>query len=394
MLYGDGIHSDAAEIQSMLDSGMSVVYLPAPERCYCIDRTLYIHSNQTLRLDPTTTIRLLPHSDCLMLSNAPGGAHDVCILGGIWDFNNTNQRPNPFLDDAAATLPHLDGNPETVARYTDDYTGVVMRFFGVTRLRISGVTVKDPVTYCIQMAETQYFTVENIHFDQNDGNPRPTNMDGIHIDGGCRFGCIRNIQGTCYDDVVALNADDMHDGAISDIAVDGVFALNALRAVRLLSIKSPVSRISISNIFGTYYQNSVLIGYFYPFSGVRGRFDHIVLRNIFSSNAPRLPKYGKRSKGYVFAQIHVNGHVDITGLEIAGAHRREECGDIESLIVEENAHITDLSIEHMSLENLTGKPFPMIRIDGTVDTLYMNGVTSSGNELLKINGTVRLRKGE
>ena len=77
-------------------------------------------------------------------------------------------------------------------------------------------------------------------------------MDGIHLDSGCRYGSIRNVRGTCYDDIVALNANDCYDGPIQDIEIDGVFGANSLRGVRLLSTSSLVSGISISNIYGTF----------------------------------------------------------------------------------------------------------------------------------------------
>ena len=76
-------------------------------------------------------------------------------------------------------------------------------------------------------------------------------------------------------------------------------------------------------------------------------------------------------------------------MQIDGAHRREEYGAIESLVVEKDAHIGVLDLEHLSLDNLTGSRFPMIRIDGTVDTLYMRDVEAPDTELLKVNGTVK-----
>jgi len=392
MLYGDGIHSDYEGIQALLDTHTSVVCLPVPKNCYRIDKTLRIHAGQTLKLDSETVIKLLPESNCFMLTNDPqDGTHDISVEGGIWDFNNLEQR-NPIRDPIYSEarkkgISHRDGNPNTVVRYSDNYFGSIMRFRGVKRLNITGITYKDPITYCLQMAETTYFTVENIRFDMNYGNPIPMNMDGVHLDGGCQYGFIHNIQGTCYDDVVALNADDGHDGPISDIVIDGVFADNALRGVRLLSTKSPVSRISMSRIYGTYYQNAVLIGYFYPFSGIRGKFDHIVIRDEFASQAPRLPIYQKRPE-YQFALMEVCGEVDVTSLQIDCAHRKEECADIEMLKVEKRARIGTLSVSHASQENLTGKEYPMITIDGHVDKLILNDISTNVGETLVINGTV------
>ena len=71
------------------------------------------------------------------------------------------------------------------------------------------------------MANMKYFTVENIRFDQNLGNPFAENMDGVHVDGGCHYESIRNVQGTCYDDIVALNANDCYDGPLQIFRLTG-----------------------------------------------------------------------------------------------------------------------------------------------------------------------------
>ena len=96
-LYGDGIHDDTPAIQEMLDSRICEVLLPAPKDHYCISKTLRIHSNQTLKLPETARVRLLPMSDCYMLTNAERDAHDIVICGGIWDMDNLSQSPIRLL---------------------------------------------------------------------------------------------------------------------------------------------------------------------------------------------------------------------------------------------------------------------------------------------------------
>ncbi len=54
---------------------------------------------------------------------------------------------------------------------------------------------KDPVTFSITLDIVSYFTVDNIIFDFNYGNPLATNMDGIHLNGNCHFGEILNLKG-------------------------------------------------------------------------------------------------------------------------------------------------------------------------------------------------------
>ena len=69
-LFGDGIHDDQPAIQEMLDSRASCIYLPPPEKCYIISKTLRIHSNQELRLDRYTRVCLADNSNCSMIENA------------------------------------------------------------------------------------------------------------------------------------------------------------------------------------------------------------------------------------------------------------------------------------------------------------------------------------
>ncbi|MBR3965828.1 MAG: hypothetical protein IKJ91_01990 [Clostridia bacterium] len=390
-LYGDGIHDDSAAIQEMLDTRRSVIELPVPEKHYLISKTLKIYSNQTLKLGETTTIRLMAGSSCFMLKNAEEDAHDIAVVGGIWDYNNKNQAPNPIRSGEYRkySASHRDGDPNTVVKYVDTYRGSVMRFYKITRLSIHDLTIKDPVTYCVEMAYIKYFTVENVRFDQNLGNPTAENMDGIHVDGGCQYGSIRNVQGTCYDDVVALNADDGCDGPIEDILIDGVFGNDSLRGVRLLSTKSQIARISISNVFGTFYQNCIGLTYFYPRSGVRGKMSHISIKNIYGKNAPRIPEYGKGdNSNFPFAFVWVDGDLDIDSLTVDNLFRKEEISNVESLKVCKGAYIKTLSLSNILHQNATERSITLFTNEGVIDKLYMYNVDPDGDELLKNHGTI------
>ena len=68
-LYGDGLRDDTAAIQQLLDTRTAEVYLPAPQNCYLISRTLKLHPGQTLRMAPTARIRLADDSNCARLEN-------------------------------------------------------------------------------------------------------------------------------------------------------------------------------------------------------------------------------------------------------------------------------------------------------------------------------------
>ena len=392
ILYADGVHDDAPAIQQLLDSGVSEVALPSPKVCYAIGATLKIHSGQTLRLPETATVRLLPNSSCPMLTNAERPAHDIVVMGGIWDYDNVNQRPNPFV----TLKPGIERPSRFVggADYTSTYDfighcGVAMSFDHITRFSIHDLTVKNPATYCMRMAYVTHFTVENIRFDQNLGNPWPENMDGIHVDGGCRFGFIHNVQGTCYDDIVALNADDGYDGPISDVVVDGVFGADSLRGVRLLSIKSPITNVTISRVFGTFYQNCVGLTYFYPRHGTRGKMSHVTLRDIHGRNASRRPEYHRGDNSFfAFSFVWVDGDIDIDSLVIEGLYRDEEIAGVETLKVCKEAKIHALSLMNVCHQNQTGRPVTFFLNEGEIDRLYMHNVDAGEDVLLDNQGTI------
>lgn len=392
LLFGDGIHDDTPAIQELLDSGIAEVFLPAPKVHYCISNTLKIHSCQTLRLAEMATIKLLPNSSCLMLTNAEKDAHDISVVGGIWDYDNKNQDPNPFKvkADELRRISHFNGKPDyTVTHDMVGHFGCLMSFSHVTRFSIRNLTLKNPVTFCLRMAYMTFFTVENISFDQNLGNPTAENMDGIHIDGGCKFGTVRNVQGTCYDDVVALNADDFYDGPISDIQIDGVFGKDSLRGVRLLSIKSPVSRISISNVFGTFYQNCIGLTYFYPKNGIRGKMSHISIRNVYGKNAPRIPEYGKGdNSNYPFAFIWVDGDLDIDHLSIDNVCRNEDISNVETLRVCSGTHIRTLSLSNILHQRSVDQPITLFLNEGNLDRLYMYNIDATNDKVLVNKGTI------
>ena len=396
-LYGDGIHDDAPAIQEMLDSGVSAVVLPVPEKNYAIGSTLVIHSGQSLVLPEMTVIKLLPQSNCYMLINEKAGDHHISVEGGIWDYNNQEQHPHsryaPHKIYQKIPAPYAEDDPrgKGVPYYSSYYNGRIMRFYGVSFISVRNITYKDPVMYCVEFGYVDHFTVENIRFDFNYGNPVPINMDGVHVDGGCHYGYIHNIQGTAYDDMVALNADDGLTGDITDIEIDGVFGTDSLRGVRLLSTHSRVERISISNVFGSYYQNPVSLTFYHYKETTRGIMDHISIKNILASNAPRLPIYQK-SENYQFAFLFIDSGLDIGSVRVENIGRHETLGDIETIRICKNTKIKNLVLEHISHMNETGRAVPMMINQGEIDKLYMLDVDAGDDVVIDNQGTINTIK--
>jgi len=397
ILYGDGVHDDTAAIQELIDSGACEVSLPAPQKCYLISKPLVIHSNFKLKLPRFAEIRLADGSDCFMLMNkviekpakrlmesftepqkkfwffvdeyspdAEDACHDFEIEGGIWNYNNQNQKENPIL----------------TSNFTDEhYLGHLMFFYNVRNFRLSNMTFKDPANYAVMMDRASYFTVENITFDFNYGNPCASNMDGIHLDGNCHFGVIKNLQGACYDDLVALNAHEGSSGDITNIEMDGIFAENCHSAVRMLTVKDNIKHVAISNVYGTYYQYCIGFTKFYP-GETEGCFDAITLTDIHASKSKRLPiqEVHMKNKSYHFPLIWLQADTRFKNIVIERLHRREYENPIDTIHIGNGTVVESLTINQLSLENNTDSHCPKLVNKGLIKNLISDSLNSDDIE--------------
>jgi len=394
-LYGDGIHDDYPAIQELLDSGVSSVVLPEPEKFYIISQTLKLPSNMSLKLERFTQIRLADNSNCLMLQNSDyeKGNTNICVDGGIWDMNHANQWPNPFH------FPNPEGkkwgdyaaekgfNPKTSKAFSDFYAGVAMRFCRVKNFIVKNITVKNPVNFGIQAAYAEQFTFENIIFDYTEGSPKLWNMDGIHLEGFCKYGVIRNLQGACHDDLVAITADDGLVGPIESILVDGIYAENNCHsAVRLLSNKSLIKNVRITNVFGSFYAYCVGITNYSQGQSPEntGFYENIVIDNVFASV----------SQGTVdvmagnFSPIHIDYNLKIRNLRISGLYRDEKNFAVPTIHIDQNTNIRQLILSDVRQTNTTGKPMPLINNNGMVERLILDAVDSGGEEMITGEGNI------
>jgi hypothetical protein len=226
-----------------------------------------------------------------------------------------------------------------------------------------------------------YFTMENLTFDFNDGNPIASNMDGVHLNGNCHYGVIRNLQGACYDDLVALNAHEGSGGDITNIQIDGIFAENCHSAVRLLTVNHRIAHVTISNVFGTYYQYCIGFTKYYP-GQTTGCFDAISLSNIHAAKSPRLPVQEAHmgDKTYHFPLIWFQEEIVVRNLSIEHLHRREFVNPIDTVRIEKDAVVEHLSIRDLVVENHTEEDCKGFVNYGTVKNLHMEDCPE--NELI------------
>lgn len=367
-LAGDGVTDDTAAIQARLDTKTSCVYLPPPAKCYLISRALEIHSDQELRLDRYSVVKLAPKSDCHMIINRnwKTGDRRIAVTGGIWDFNNLNQSPNPHMT-MHCNPPYKTKIPEKFDR--NFFHGEIFTFDKVENLVIRGLTLRNPTTYGIQMTRTSYFIVDDISLDYTTWNPSPLNLDGIHLDGGCHHGRISNVRGTALDDMVALNSADWicsaYEGPVHDIDIDGIYADYSHSAVRMLAAGTSVSRVTIRNIHGNFYVYAVGLTRHFK-SKPRGRFDDILIENVFTSKAITPKGIGSRA---AYPLIWVEDGADVGDLTIRNFVRHERNLPTPSIVVSKDATVERLTVRDCRQTSQIEKPVKFLGLSGKVGKL-------------------------
>ena len=398
-LYGDGLHDDTLAIQQLLDQ-KGLVYLPTPKKFYLISKPLEISSFTKLKLDRFAEIRLKENSNCLMLKNKTvsgvvetdamksfgnGAVVDaqklysyvyeylpdhvetnIEIEGGIWNYNNLNQYHNPIHTHDFA----IKG-----------YMGICMFFFGVKNVTVKNLTFKDPVTYALMFDRASYFTVENVDFDFNYGNPLATNMDGVHLNGNCHYGTIKNLKGACYDDFVALNADEGSDGPITHIDIENLYAEDCHSAVRLLTVKNKVTDITIKNVHGTYFQYCIGFTKFYP-GETTGCFERVLVDGLFASKAVRLPVYAKKEDDYIFPLIYLQEETVNRNVKISNVFREEENVPVETIYFGDTTVVDNVIIDNVVTNNyVKGTTMPIIKLLCTPKRLICSNLIEDGKEV-------------
>ena len=364
-LCGDGVHDDAAAIQARLDSGASLVYLPPPEKEYLISTTLVIRSGTELRLDRFTRVRLAPGSDCAMLMNAGAkeGAHDIAVIGGIWDFDNVRQSPNPWV---------LPGGS------FKKWSPKMLFFDNVVRFTLRGVTFRNPVTYCCQLKRVSFFTVEDVTFEQDSWNPIPINMDGINLHGGCHHGRIANLRGLCFDDMVAVNAQDRvgtpYYQPITDVDIDGLYSDYTHSGVRIYNTGQPVKRITVRNVHVKVYRYVVGITQFNP-KAPRAVFDDIVIRDVMAS-ATYEPDKLWHDDITAWPVVWVEKKCDVGHLVIDNVCRTETWRAIQPTIgIDSDATVEHLVIRNCRQVNETKDDMVFLTVHGKVEKLELGEVS-------------------
>ena len=140
------------------------------------------------------------------------------------------QSPAHRQCDAAAGRPggseslvprrHLNGNAEHQEHTTKEHGWTTaFALHGVEQVLFRDVSITNSRTYAVYLTNWRRVVFENIYINL-DHIPKQSNQDGIHVQGPGEFLSIRNVQGRAWDDMIALNIDDL----LGDWDSEGKFA--------------------------------------------------------------------------------------------------------------------------------------------------------------------------
>ena len=280
MLYADGIHDDSLGLQELLDKrGIVTVDTPGT---YLVGKTLIIHSNTRFILAPGVKLLAAPMSRCALIENehfcCDGMDENIEIVGGIWDGN---------CDEMGLVAEYESAHRLDYPYSPHRFMGKLIRFAHVDRIVLTRMTVKDPVSYGVQIADVYGFVVRDIFFDYN---WHFGTTDGIHINGPACDGVIENLAGTTNDDLVSLTTyDEPHAevsiGPIENVYIHNLTAKNGYSGVRLLSGENcSLTGVRIDGLYGTYRHHAVVISNHNARPG-RAWFDGLTIENVYASKS-------------------------------------------------------------------------------------------------------------
>ena len=341
------------EIQKLLDR-RGEVEISSPG-LYLIRKPLVIYSGTRLYIRQGIVLKAADNSRCSLIENGSFYSgerdEDIEIVGGIWDGNCDGQGLDPLNFTLSRNEKSYDPHR---------FTGKLLRFAHVKRFTFRDATVKDPVSYGVQIADAEDFTVSDIHFDYN---CRFGTTDGIHINGPSFNGKIIRLHGITNDDMAALTTvDEDHAeitrGPIRNVIIDGVHAENGYTGVRLLSCGEPLTDIEVRNITGTYRHNALSITHHFVHPGEEIWMDNITVDGVFSS------KSAKKLSPACFTYWDDSGDI---------------LNNDPVVWVESGVNIGKLTLKNIVRDEKTVSSAPTVRIDDGVriDNLELSDVSHS-----------------
>lgn len=371
MFYADGIHDDTQALQELLDK-CGIVTIESPGT-YLVSKTLKIHSNTRFILSPGAHIIAAPMSRCALIENEffAGGRRDknIEIIGGIWDGNC-----DAMGLDAVHEAKHREDEPYNPSLFK----GKLIRFAHIDNISLEKMTVKDPVSYGIQIADAVGFVTRDLYFDYN---YHFGTTDGVHINGPAYNGVIENLHGTTNDDMVSLTTiDESHAevtmGEIANVYIHNISAFNGYSGIRLLSAGNfDMKCIHINGVYGDYRHNAVLISQHNTRPNTRTWFDDITVEHVHASKSDKLLEKDCFTMWECEAPtapiIWIEKGISMGNCIIRDVSRNERSKTTKAYLIQidKDAVVDRLVIENVTQKNAEGVNAPMWFNEGTIGKL-------------------------
>jgi hypothetical protein len=363
---------DTALIQGILDRAPELGSLKLVVDGPILVTGLTVHSNTAIEcLNRACGFYLADNSNRPLIANATPqpesrADHNLSFLGGTYNGNAAHQE------------------------HTTKEHGWTTAFalHGVEQVLFRDVSITNSRTFAVYLTNWRRVVFENIYINL-DHIPTKSNQDGIHIQGPGEFLSIRNIQGRAWDDMIALNIDDLLGdwnsegefvrgsngrlfgphagfGAVSDVDIDGVQVEDCAQVIRILSRASRLDRVSIRNVKGTYRDFGVWITPYLREGGNIGRleFENIDLRPA-----------GQRAYDYVPAFLFwIAGRMEHLTLKNISSHAPID--DRPLVWIQPDAKIDRLLIDGLNVYDPRKEigHTPLIRADGRIALLQVRDV--------------------
>jgi hypothetical protein len=364
---------DTALIQGILDRAPKLGSLKLVVDGAILVKGLKVHSNTTIEcLNRGCGFYLAGNSNRPLIANATPQAegradHNLSFLGGTYNGNAEHQE------------------------HTTKEHGWTTAFalHGVEQVLFRDVSITNSRTFAVYLPNWRRVVFENIYINL-DHIPKQSNQDGIHVQGPGEFLSIRNVQGRAWDDMIALNIDDLLGdwdsegkfgrdpasmkrfgnaagiGPVSDVDIDGVQADDCAQVIRILSRASRLDRVSIRNVKGTYRDFGVWIT---PYLREGGNIGRLEFDNIDLCPA------GQRAYDYVPAFLFwLAGKMEQVTLRNISSH--EPIDDRPLVWIQPDAKIDRLRIDGLNVYDPRKEigHTPLIRADGRIALLQVRDV--------------------
>jgi hypothetical protein len=362
---------DTALIQSILDRAPKLGSLKLIVDGAILVKGLKVHSNTTIEcLNRGCGFYLADNSNRPLIANATPQAegradHNLSLLGGTYNGNAEHQEHS--------TKEH---------GWTTAFA-----LHGVEQVLFRDVSITNSRTFAVYLTNWRRVVFENIYINL-DHIPKQSNQDGIHVQGPGEFLSIRNVQGRAWDDMIALNIDDLGsdwtsegkfvrtpgklfppysgNGTVTDVDIDGVQVDGCAQVIRILSRASRLDRVSIRNVKGTYRDFGVWITPYLREGGNIGRleFENIDLRPV-----------GPRAYDYVPPFLFwFAGKMEQVTLKNISSHAPID--DRPLVWIQPDAKIDRLRIDGLNVYDPRKEigHTPLIRADGRIALLQVRDV--------------------